>query len=333
MGPIFQALQYAFPRQQWLARSNIDFGEAFNYAEAGGRDSYWWLRPNQVRTDLSRRRYNMYSSPARKRRYVAVTPSPRRVRRRRGYTRMYAVRRRRTRSWKRAARRTVGARPGTSNCKTTSLVTSGETKQSRQIYKVPLIRVARGTAIDQRLRDIINVRGFRLELAFINLKPRMFILNWAIVHPHAQVLGGQSTGSTFPTLEFFRGYADTRAQQPSDALNGLQWVNAKINTDLFAVLRRGRITLNPGRPNSDSPTATDVVYWPEKGSNFRLKQIYVKLARQVTFEPNISSLEPTEQLFFVYWLDDPFAASGAAGVEAAIGEEARIITYFRETRD
>lgn len=60
MGPALQLAAKLFPGIPWLDRANLDFNEAFNYAEAGGRNSYWFLNPSQLRADIQRPSYKSY---------------------------------------------------------------------------------------------------------------------------------------------------------------------------------------------------------------------------------------------------------------------------------
>lgn len=339
MGPIFQALSYAFPKQKWLARANVDFNEAFNYAEAGGRNSYWFLNPNQLRTDLNRPKYQSYSKMPK--RAIVVTPSPRKRSRTRMMTVRYARplkyrrRYRRRSAWKAAARREVGNRANMNNCKRSvnNLIANDLGKATRTIHQFPLIKIAKGTQIDQRLRQIVNMRGFKIELNMINVTQNLLICNWAVVHPKTTGIKVDEAGQTFPTQELFRGYNQSRSQNPTTTLAGVQWCNAKINTDQFAVLKRGRFILNPGRDAPVDPGTGEIIYFPEKGSNLRMKQLWVPLRRQCAWDTNISNDYPVDQVFFVYWLDAPMSPTGKLPQPDAVAIETRVIQYFRETRD
>lgn len=318
----------------------------WNQAEssrADGISPYFWLRPTYFRQDLNRPTYKSYWKM--KRRIVTPSSSARSVRRRRSYAgavyrgRAYPIRYRRRyrsrRAWKLAARREIGNRVGVSNSKTVQTVNVNNELGvgTRKIEQVPLIKIARGTQINQRLRDLINLRGIKLEFSVINMKDIPLVVNWAIVHPKSSITATNNTTQEFATNEFFRGYGSTRTEQPNNSLSGLQWTNASINTDQFAVLKRGRILLNPGRLQPEQPADATLVYWPEKGSNYRFKKLYQKIGRQITFDPAISNDIPTEQVNFVYWIDNPFSTTGQLPVAGAVALECRAVCYFRETRN
>ena len=126
----------------------------------------------------------------------------------------------------------------------------------------------------------------------INVIGNLLVCNWAVVHPKTTGIKVDESGQTFPTQELFRGYNQSRSQNPVTTLGGVQWCNAKINTDQFAVLKRGRFILNPGRDAPVDPGEGAIVYYPEKGSNLRMKQLWVPLRRQVAWDTNISNDYP-----------------------------------------
>lgn len=309
-----------------------DYSEASQQAE-DGRNPYYWLEPNQFKTDLGKMPYRRYFTGRRRRLTAAVvSPSPKK-RARTVYRRAYGKPMMRTRRWKVAARRQVGERVGVGGAKTTEIVIEKQDVSTRTIIQQPLVRIDKGIAINDRLREIINLRGIRIDLHLANTDPDQQIVNWAIVHPKASNMGGTSNGQQFPTTDFFRGYGAQRSTQPAIGLNGVQWINASINTDLFAVLKRGVVNLNPGRSEPDSPIPGAVTYRPNKGNSVRSKSVYLKMNRQLRFESEVSPEYPLEQIFLVLWSDAPFAESDSSAAANAFSYMARFVAYWREPKN
>lgn len=328
-----------FKFKEIAKRLIADYNEASGIYEGHGPvNPYYWLTPSEVQAGRDKPSYKSYFKMPTPKRTPVVLLTPRSSKRTRTMStrRRYksTPRRRKSRNWKAKARREVGNPVGMSNAKRVVTVNINDNLgvSSRTIHQIPLIKCAKGTAINQRLRDLVNLRGFRFELNVNNIKPNAYVLNWAFVHPKANMVSTNTTTGMFDTSEFFRHYGATRAGGLATAMSGLEVTNAAINTDMYAVLRRGRIFLNPGR-DSDNPGATDIIYLGEKGANYRFKKLWVPIKRQVVWDPNISNDLPTENVSFVYWLDQPFSEVGQLPIQDVCALEARCIMYFRETRD
>lgn len=233
------------------------------------------------------------------------------------------------------ARRQVGERVGASTSKkcVTEIQSSNIQRQSRQVYSIPMIQIAKGDGINQRSRQTVNLRGFKIEMHAVNLQPRVFILNWAILHPRAAAMGTVNAAGTLPPSEMFRSHSQRRSMAMTTSESGLEWTNASINTDLFAVLKRGRITFNPGRDATD-PQDGDVVYHEiNKGSTYRSKGMWIPIKRQVRFDASLDSQHPMEQIWFTYWIDEPMANGGSLSIQAAVAMQYRFICYFRDPKN
>jgi len=318
-----------------LKRAFDDWNEAGNQ-EISGRNPYYWLEPNQFKTDTYKMPYRKYFSRGRRRltgvRPRARPPPAKRLRGGRGYS-ARPYRNGGGKNWKAAARRQVGERVGTAVAKTKEILTQNTLVPTRELVKKPLIDITTGQAINQRLREMINLRGIRFDINMTNLSTDQLIVNWAVVHPSASNMGGNADGNTFPEADFFRGYAAGRSEQPGIQLNGLQWTNAAINTDLFAVLKRGQITLNPGRLEVTPEQPNKVVYRPQKGNTVRVKTFYLKMNRQIRFDAEINFNRPLEQIFFVMWADAPMSTTSQAKENNAFVYTSRHIMYYREVKN
>lgn len=263
--------------------------------------------------------------------------------RRRGY------KRRRT-AWKRRARYQLGERVGTGTTKKNLSTNSDDSLlaiATRTVYSKPIITIGRGDQINQRQRDMINLRGIKMEWNVISLSTAYTVLNWCVIAPKVSAGSGSANpNNSLATSELWRGYQNLRAINPNAATwSGMDRVNAQINTDMFTVFKRGKIQLNPGRKTVDRysgeisnrvtpPIDPDQeVFHTEKGACFRQKKVWLPIRRQIRFDPTIDNNCPAEQIWFMWWLDNPFQDSGGLPETAAAGLMARFIIYFKEPKN
>lgn len=222
---------------------------------------------------------------------------------------------------------------------------------TRAFYSKPIIFITKGDNINQRERQVVNLRGFKLDISIANVSYDELVMNWAIIHPKTAVAGTTVEGQVVAT-EFFRDYGTRRSVSPSEMSTraGLEWVNAKVNTDLYSVLKRGRFTLNPaimpGMPTlpddrEGAVPLSGVPEWtvpgsiyphPNKGNSVRTKSMWIPIKRQIRFDQAISASAPPEQLWFVWWADSPFSSDQSGANADAFAMNFRGITYYREPK-
>lgn len=254
-------------------------------------------------------------------------PRARRVVASRGGYRRIATRYRRRgrkmskRQWQAKARRQVGAPRNYSSAKTAiGYQATNLTKLNQQLHVATCIRIGKGTEINERLRDTCVVSGCRIQFNVRNQNGFACYVNWAVIHPK-QVATPNST-----TADFFRAYGSERSWAANAAnKNGQEWCNAAINSDDYAVLRRGKYLLAP------IPNSVGILSNTNVKDNEKCLDIYVKLGRSVYFPTDDAAQEPYEQLYFVWWMAGPLQANGLGTADGML-ENTKIITYFREPK-
>lgn len=217
---------------------------------------------------------------------------------------------------KRMVRRRIGMRVGVGNSKRDADVTTFPVS-TRTLYDTPLLNLTKGTAIDNRERDLINFRGCKICLSFVNdvstYSPNGEKLFWnmAIISPK-----DETTKTTFTTTKFFRGSGSTRYHAFDNNLTALEFRCLPINTDEFNVLKHKRMVLAP--------------YSAVDGTNNKMIEFYWSLNRQIRYEDGTAFPEG-KQVYLVQWFDTQNSA--AASVPRLVGDmQERVVKYFREPK-
>jgi len=217
----------------------------------------------------------------------------------------------------------VGEKPGTATCKTEaqnySIFTTVDT---RELNSFDLVNIARETALlaelNDRDRDIVNVRGFKIEQIFRNKSGFPMTVNWAVI---ASKLTSQEVAPD--PIEFFRGNDTNRGENFNVALNTLRLHKQPINTDRWAVLchKRFRLNRNGGE-----------VFYNQNGKDYRWVKRYIKINRQIRFNGVTPLSQVQGQLWLVFWIDRMIQIGGAPVIVDQAEYQARIVTYFREPK-
>lgn len=232
--------------------------------------------------------------------------------------------------WKRARysrsrRRYVGypVRYGTAKRTLVSLV-ADQSQSTRTLYSTDLTFIGHtdSNEINARQRDIINLRGFRINLQFQRSTTntvRDIVLHMAVVHDKGRADAALTATNPIQTGDFFRGNSTNRAIDFQTSLAGIEFNNLGINTDLYTVLAKKDYYLKS--PEQDGR------------QSFR-KKIYVKVNRQIRYDNEVGGtneeVATDGRCFLVWWYE---LASGAGATSAAIqiGTQDRMcVTYWRE---
>lgn len=196
--------------------------------------------------------------------------------------------------------------------------TNPVTKDSRVLYTQNLTELGFGDDINQRQRQLINLRGFKLCTHFRNDDDDPIYLNVAVVH-------GKLSEAAPTSVEFFRGNGNSRGVDFGSGLTPLQFHCLNINTDSYVILRHKRYIIK-GKAN----TATN--YVDRSGKNYMTMKWWIPLKRQLRYESNASTQPTTGNVWLVYWADQIGATSGTASQLGVFTASERHITYFRETK-
>lgn len=224
-----------------------------------------------------------------------------------------------TRQAKRArfSTRNVGEPVGTSTSKRfTSKDTTSVAKDSRTLYseELTIIPHSSNNVIDNRQRNIVNLRGFKICMEFLNNIGQTQYFHVAIVSP-------KNSNSTVETTDFFRGTGSSRAVDFGQALSSLDFHCRGINTDKYTVLMHKRYRIQ-GNSNS--------TYVDRSGRNYMNMMMYKKIKRQLRFEQTADNSPISGRIFLVYWSDLFATADGTAPTTGAYAVGERHIAYFKE---
>lgn len=216
----------------------------------------------------------------------------------------------------RARRGGVGETPGTSNAKRFESVNHDVAfKSTRTLYSHVLNDTPQGLALDERQRQIINLRGLKICMDVSNSNNRPMHFNWAIVSPKNQE-------DTNLTSRFFRGNGTTRSIDFGVNLQSAEFSCNPINADKYVVLTHQRHLL--GVPKNSNQDFADT-----RQSYLRVDR-YIKIGRQFRFAGNGDNYD---KLLLVYWFDGMLNAGGQLSIPQAAQMSLNCVSYFRDTRN
>ncbi|ASH99185.1 capsid protein [Giant panda circovirus 2] len=212
----------------------------------------------------------------------------------------------------------VGEAIGTTNCKTKQCsLTDITAKNSRTLYRTGVTDIPGGSNPDERLRNHVNLRGFKVCLEFRNNVTTPLYVNVAVLAPK------NTSGNILSETDFFRDSGTTRAKDFSTALTAMEFHCLPVNTDDYVVLKHKRFRLGP------LPGAT--LYQNSVGNNYKNVDWYIKLGRQVRYESS-SSQATDGHVSVAYWCDAWGAAAGTAAASGSMSVSQRYITYWKEPK-
>ena len=225
---------------------------------------------------------------------------------------------RKSRTKQKFSRRNIGEAPGTDNAKR-AVTTDVAPAQypTRTLTQYGLCDIKQGMDPDERIRRLVNVRGFKICCEYINLSNNPLYLNCAVVAPKAGA-------ATVEMDDFFRAAdGSERGRNFANDLTAMEFHCLPINTDRYTVLKHKRHRLVP---NTNGST-----YESHQGHNYLNLDWYIPLKRQLRYDSSLQSNPETGSVYFIWWADEFFTAAGSAAAANKIGATIRSQTYFRET--
>lgn len=215
--------------------------------------------------------------------------------------------------------RNIGERIGSDSCKQVIERNDGSfsARSTRVLYSRVLTSISKGDNINDREKNKINCRGFKICLAFYNTVNSVLYVNIA-------VLSKKNEETNPDPQDFFRSDGARRSVDFDNTLSGLETNCLAINTDKYVILKRKRMLLN-----NDSNGG---VFTRQSGSNFRTINWYIKLKRQLRFTDNTTDIPLTGNVFLVYWFDRFIANAADTPVGNAVQMQERHVMYYREPK-
>lgn len=241
--------------------------------------------------------------------------------------------RRKPTAWKKSIKDAMSAPSATNQCKTNrvSNVTL-YTLNTKTLYGIRLnnIEVAdalvtgKGFGQQERLRAVIDLRGWRLRLSLLNASVVPNYFHYAIVSPKS---GDQIQISL---QDFFRDHEASRDVNFSTALETHAFHDLYINPDKFHILSHNKIFI----PKWDeSTTGNGWSVGDYKNCNYKVINKYVPLKRPVTFDDDdVTQNYADKGIFLLYWCAYPLEPAPTDAQVAAMYANMEVVTYYREPK-
>lgn len=212
-----------------------------------------------------------------------------------------------------------GHRVGVDNAKRSGIILNTNLPQNNQVlYRDNAIVITKGTGLDDRERDLVNIRGVKLQAQYNNDTTLPVTCHIALIQPRKT----QAVG----TDDFFRGTLGTRRGVDfTSFLTGLEQNCMHINTDLYTVLFHKRFILGP------ADNATNTAISSTRHPTFKVFNRYVRINRQVRFAGDDTT--PIDgNLVWVRWYVRWNQTGGQASAATMTVNE-RMTVLYRETRN
>lgn len=188
------------------------------------------------------------------------------------------------------------------------------------LYTQDMTFIERGTEISQRQRDVVNLRGFKIDMMFRTitqttgtpLQSDIYFLNVAVIAPHER-----KPIADFP-VEFFRSRdtSDSRDTNFATTLGSIDLHTLPINTDRWTVLKHQRHKM---------PTFQSQI----PGWNKTI-EMYVPLNRQLTYFGTGAGTCNTP-VYLAYWVCRGFSTSQVDAATPFTDVQFRTTSFYRET--
>lgn len=186
------------------------------------------------------------------------------------------------------ARRKIGEPIGLSTAKYNLCVNYfGSLRDSNTLHNDNINLLLRGDEINQRERNIINLRGWKIDMTIFNQTASPQIVNVAILQNTNNDGGPQNSN-------FFKAEGDTteRAVDADSTISVLKWAHGIINRELYNVLMHKRFMIGPNALFSDFDSGAVMHSW----KNFKR---YVPLKRQISYDT--AGNEPMSNDVHICW--------------------------------
>lgn len=181
------------------------------------------------------------------------------------------------------------------------------------------LSLTKGDGINNRERDVVDYRGFKIEGFFRQEQPATATAESLYVHIAVVTCKNLNVNANaFPTADFFRAHGSTRSQffpQGAGAgASGLECNTLPINTDLYVVHRHKIFKFPPWE-------STDI-------SQTRKFEMYIPIKRQIRYDSATAAPE-SDNVRIVVWTafnSSQPSTSNASNCKWGM----KVIKYFRE---
>lgn len=185
--------------------------------------------------------------------------------------------------------------------------------------------LARGTTINTRERDIINLSGVRLRMSFKNTISKPLYLNMCLLSPKEN--STYSNAATWETAPLFRnlGGAQRTVQFNDITLNGIARHTFPLNTDRFAVLWHFRTQMGATGGNTVGGYSTGA----GGPRSYRTLSRYIKLKRGVRYLSDLPN-QAENPVWLLIWCNEIDEVAGFGSTVNALEWFGWGEIYFRD---
>lgn len=229
------------------------------------------------------------------------------------------------------ARRNVGRTPGEGNAHRTLVVNvANKLLSTRTLNSHDLTWISRGSStnqINQRQRELINCKGFKLNFSFrgpqdtVSQRPAIF--HYAVITEKGNTQAAHvNQNDAVSTDNFFRGNGSNRAINFQDSLSGMEMNCLNINNDIYTVLKRGSVKC----------MSWTTSFGAQPGA-FKNWEVYVPMNRQIRYDDGEVGEAPSDgRTHLVYWTELAAGTSaGATAILSATAVDIHAVTYWHES--
>lgn len=232
-----------------------------------------------------------------------------------------AWRRRSRRGRKRIFSRTqIGERVGTTTAKAVYTANIPKILDTRTLYQTEITSLPQKASFGEnntRLRQIANVRGFKVCMEVRNQSENPMYFNIAVISP-------KDSNAVVSEPGFFRGYTQSnRSVDFSTGRSSNEFHCLPINADKYTVLKHKRYRLIP-------VNQAQTVYNDHSGHNYMNIGFYTRLKRQVRYQEN--GVTESGKCYLVYWCDEFLSSAGTPSVSEQMQVNEKVVTYFKEPK-
>ena len=204
----------------------------------------------------------------------------------------------------------IGHSPSHTPAKTDTLGTT-RFVSSRTLEWEPMLNVNRGGNLNDRERDIIDLRGFKLCVTVLNL-----LDNHQVTVNLAVISGRVSPTGTPNVTNFLRGHDGERVMNFNTFRDNNELHCSAINTDDYHIFTHKRLVLKKQNSNQ---------------TDFAIKDWYVPIKKQIRYDTAFET-SLNRQFYFVWWCDKQLAPNGDPVTSNTMEMQYKVTTYFREPR-
>ena len=192
---------------------------------------------------------------------------------------------------------------------------------SKTLYGVPLTQLSPGTEIDERLRGVINCRGFQVCQEVQNKHTGPLYVNIAIVHAKNESIA--SVADLEPN--FFRATGVERGIDfGSSSISGLGYHCNNLNTDALNIIKHKRYKL--GEKYASGP------FKSESSSNYMTTKWWVPMKRQLRYDRTTTSEPEGGHIWLVWWCDQ-WGSAATSGFTSMAQVNTRTVMYYKNSRN